>query len=163
MQKFRKGTRVTWAWGAHTATGKIAESFTRDVKRTIKGTEVVRKASAGNVPDSSGSNDYFYQASNFPLILQAQLELVAQARERMAYGGLRHAQPVTGPREVLLLHDRVEDDRDRALPGDAGSEQGEPGRVRGEHVVGDRADDDDQQEDRVEPLGQQGLQRGLRV
>jgi hypothetical protein len=46
MQKFRKGTRVTWAWGAHTATGKIAESFTRDVKRTIKGTEVVRKASA---------------------------------------------------------------------------------------------------------------------
>ena len=40
---------------------------------------MVRKASAGNVPDSSGGNDWFYQASNFPLILQAQLELAAQA------------------------------------------------------------------------------------
>jgi len=48
-------------------------------KPSLPTVEMVRKASAGNVPDSSGSNDYFYQASNFPLILQAQLELVAQA------------------------------------------------------------------------------------
>jgi hypothetical protein len=41
--------------------------------------DMVRKASAGNVPDPSGNNDYFYQAANFPLILQAQLEVVAQA------------------------------------------------------------------------------------
>jgi Protein of unknown function (DUF1552) len=39
----------------------------------------VRAASAGQVLDSSGSNDYFYQESNFQLLLQAQLELVAQA------------------------------------------------------------------------------------
>lgn len=45
MQKLRKGTRVTWEWGAHTAKGKVIESFTNDVTRTIKGTEVVRKAS----------------------------------------------------------------------------------------------------------------------
>lgn len=45
MRKLRKGARVTWDWGAHTAEGKVAESFTSDVKRTIKGTEVVRKAS----------------------------------------------------------------------------------------------------------------------
>lgn len=49
------------------------------MKPTLPTVEMVRKASAGNVPDPSGNNDYFYQATNFPLILQAQLELVAQA------------------------------------------------------------------------------------
>ncbi|HET7542677.1 MAG TPA: DUF1552 domain-containing protein [Polyangiaceae bacterium] len=39
----------------------------------------VRAESAGNVVDPSGANDYFYQEANFPLLLQAQLELVAQA------------------------------------------------------------------------------------
>ena len=41
--------------------------------------EKVRAASAGQVIDSSGGNDYFYQEANFQLLLQAQLELVAQA------------------------------------------------------------------------------------
>lgn len=41
--------------------------------------EMVRKASAGVVPDSSNSNDYFYQEKNFPLLLKAQMEVVAQA------------------------------------------------------------------------------------
>jgi Protein of unknown function (DUF1552) len=41
--------------------------------------EKVRAASAGQVIDSSGGNDYFYQEANFQLIFQAQLELVAQA------------------------------------------------------------------------------------
>lgn len=41
--------------------------------------EKVRAASAGQVVDSSGGNDWFYQAANFPLIFQAQLELIAQA------------------------------------------------------------------------------------
>ncbi|TPM26459.1 DUF2945 domain-containing protein [Mesorhizobium sp. B2-3-4] len=45
MHKLRKGARVTWKWGAHTADGKVSRSFTSEVKRTIKGTEVVRKAS----------------------------------------------------------------------------------------------------------------------
>lgn len=44
--KFRKGTKVEWTWGAHTAEGKVAESFVRDVSRTIKGEKVKRKASA---------------------------------------------------------------------------------------------------------------------
>jgi hypothetical protein len=39
----------------------------------------VRAASAGLVVDPSGGNDYFYQEKNFPLLLQAQLELIAQA------------------------------------------------------------------------------------
>ena len=41
--------------------------------------EKVRAASKGQVIDPSGGNDYFYQEANFPLLLQAQLELVAQA------------------------------------------------------------------------------------
>ena len=41
--------------------------------------EKVRAASAGQVVDSSGGNDYFYREANFQLLLQAQLELVAQA------------------------------------------------------------------------------------
>ena len=48
-------------------------------KPSLPSVEMVRAASAGNVVDPSGSNDYFYQAANFPLLLQAQLELVTQA------------------------------------------------------------------------------------
>ncbi len=46
MAKFRKGAKVAWNWGAHTAYGKVAESFTGDVTRTIKGETIKRKASA---------------------------------------------------------------------------------------------------------------------
>lgn len=42
----RKGSKVTWKWGAHTASGKIVERFTQPVSRVIKGSEVKRDASA---------------------------------------------------------------------------------------------------------------------
>ncbi|WP_112408307.1 MULTISPECIES: DUF2945 domain-containing protein [unclassified Rhizobium] len=45
MAQFRKGTRVQWTWGSGTAEGKIAQSFTKDVERTIKGVTVKRTAS----------------------------------------------------------------------------------------------------------------------
>jgi hypothetical protein len=38
----RKGSRVTWKWGAHEAHGTIAEIFERRVQRTIAGTRIVR-------------------------------------------------------------------------------------------------------------------------
>ena len=41
----RKGSKVSWKWGANTAHGKIVERFTEKVTRTIKGTEVTRDAS----------------------------------------------------------------------------------------------------------------------
>ena len=41
----RKGTKVRWQWDAHHGERKVAESFTRDVSRTIKGETVKRKAS----------------------------------------------------------------------------------------------------------------------
>ncbi len=45
MAKYRKGTKVEWDWGTGTASGKVAESFVKDVTRTIKGAEIRRKAS----------------------------------------------------------------------------------------------------------------------
>lgn len=45
MSKFREGAADRWKWGAHEAEGKVAESFARDVTRTIKGEKVKRKAS----------------------------------------------------------------------------------------------------------------------
>lgn len=42
---FSKGDKVSWAWGAHTAHGQVAERFERRVRRTIKGETIVRKAS----------------------------------------------------------------------------------------------------------------------
>lgn len=41
----RKGSRVSWKWGAHTAHGRIIDRFTARVTRTIKGAEVSREAS----------------------------------------------------------------------------------------------------------------------
>jgi hypothetical protein len=46
MQKYRIGTDVEWKWGKGTGTGKIKESFTDDVERTIEGAVVKRKASS---------------------------------------------------------------------------------------------------------------------
>ncbi len=48
-------------------------------KPSLPTVEKVRAASAGIVVDPSGGNDYFYQESNFRILLQAQLELAAQA------------------------------------------------------------------------------------
>lgn len=44
MAKYRTGTKVEWKWGSGTATGKVAESFTEDVERTIEGEKIKRKA-----------------------------------------------------------------------------------------------------------------------
>lgn len=44
-RSIRKGSKVSWKWGANTAHGKIVERFTERVSRTIKGTEVTREAS----------------------------------------------------------------------------------------------------------------------
>lgn len=45
MSGYDIGTKVEWEWGSGTATGEIRERFTETVTRTIKGTEVTRKAS----------------------------------------------------------------------------------------------------------------------
>lgn len=45
MSAFRKGTKVRWNWGSGTGEGKIVETFTDDVERTIVGSRIKRKAS----------------------------------------------------------------------------------------------------------------------
>ena len=39
-----KGADVTWKWGKGEGEGKVAERFTHDVTRKIKGKEIKRKA-----------------------------------------------------------------------------------------------------------------------
>ena len=44
----QKGDRVKWNWGGNDAYGKIEDTFTDSVTRTIKGTEVTRNGSSDN-------------------------------------------------------------------------------------------------------------------
>lgn len=46
MQKISVGNTVEWTWGRSKAEGKVAEKFTRDVERRIKGKTIKRKADA---------------------------------------------------------------------------------------------------------------------
>lgn len=44
----KKGTIVQWNWGSGTAKGKVVETYTSKVTKTIKGTEVTRNAVKNN-------------------------------------------------------------------------------------------------------------------
>jgi len=41
----RQGTAVKWSWGNGTAQGKVEETFSKSVTRTLKGSEVTRNGS----------------------------------------------------------------------------------------------------------------------
>jgi hypothetical protein len=64
---------------AGTGSGSGAGPSSCTTKPSLPAVEQVRAASAGQVVDSSGGNDYFYQEKNFPLLFEAQLELITQA------------------------------------------------------------------------------------
>lgn len=44
----KKGTKVKWNWGSGTATGKVIETYTESITKTIKGSTVKRKGEEGN-------------------------------------------------------------------------------------------------------------------
>lgn len=44
----RKGSQVRWKWGNGEATGKVEETFTQEVTKTIKGNKITRKGEEGN-------------------------------------------------------------------------------------------------------------------
>ncbi|MFK7934224.1 MAG: DUF2945 domain-containing protein [Saprospiraceae bacterium] len=44
----REGSKVKWNWGNGTAEGKVIETYTEKVTKTIKGSDVTRKGEAGN-------------------------------------------------------------------------------------------------------------------
>lgn len=77
-EKTKLQTHLDAVQSVLSGTGGSGQS-TCSSKPSLPTVEKVRSASAGQVVDSSGSNDYFYQEKNFPLIFQAQLELVTQA------------------------------------------------------------------------------------
>ncbi len=44
----REGSKVKWSWGNGTATGKVEETYSEEVTKTIKGNKVTRKGESGN-------------------------------------------------------------------------------------------------------------------
>tara|TARA_R110002126_G_scaffold80406_7_gene199067 strand:+ start:571 stop:783 length:213 start_codon:yes stop_codon:yes gene_type:complete len=44
----RKGTLVKWTWGTSSAEGKVEETYTTKIVKTIKGSEVTRNGEKDN-------------------------------------------------------------------------------------------------------------------
>jgi len=44
----KKGTNVKWNWGNGTAKGKVKETYTKKVTKTIKGNKVTRNGEEGD-------------------------------------------------------------------------------------------------------------------
>jgi len=44
----RKGTEVKWKWGQGYATGKVENTYSESITKTIKGNEVTRNGSSEN-------------------------------------------------------------------------------------------------------------------
>lgn len=44
----RKGSVVNWKWGEGEAKGKVVETFTESVSKTIKGSKITRNGEKGN-------------------------------------------------------------------------------------------------------------------
>nr|WKN37741.1 DUF2945 domain-containing protein [Tunicatimonas sp. TK19036] len=44
----QKGSTVKWKWGNGTAEGKVKETYTDEITKTISGSEITRKGEKGN-------------------------------------------------------------------------------------------------------------------
>ncbi|MDR6300375.1 hypervirulence associated TUDOR domain-containing protein [Mesonia maritima] len=44
----KEGSRVQWKWGNGTATGKVEETYTKEITKTIDGSKITRKGEEGN-------------------------------------------------------------------------------------------------------------------
>ena len=45
MADYSKGDKVSWEWGNGRGEGKVTETFTKKVTRTLKGSEITRNGS----------------------------------------------------------------------------------------------------------------------
>ena len=43
-----QGSKVKWKWGSGTAIGKVQETYTKQITKTIKGTDVTRDGTTNN-------------------------------------------------------------------------------------------------------------------
>ncbi len=66
----REGTKVKWKWGNGTAQGKVKESFTTSVTKTINGNEVTRNG------ESSNKVLYIDTGDSFALKLESEVSRV---------------------------------------------------------------------------------------
>ncbi len=48
VKMIQKGTEVEWKWGNGTAKGKVEETYSKEITKTIKGNKVTRKGEEGN-------------------------------------------------------------------------------------------------------------------
>ena len=44
----REGSEVKWKWGNGTATGTVKKSYTKEITKTIDGSEITRKGKEGD-------------------------------------------------------------------------------------------------------------------
>lgn len=44
----REGSTVKWKWGNGTATGEVKASYSKEITKTIDGSEITRKGEQGN-------------------------------------------------------------------------------------------------------------------
>ncbi|CAM3429525.1 DUF2945 domain-containing protein [Aequorivita lipolytica] len=44
----RKGSQVSWKWGTGTAKGKVVETFSEEISKTLKGSKITRHGEKGN-------------------------------------------------------------------------------------------------------------------
>ena len=44
----KEGSKVKWSWGNGTAEGKVVETYTKDITKTIDGNDITRKGESGN-------------------------------------------------------------------------------------------------------------------
>ena len=44
----KEGSKVSWKWGNGKATGKVTSTYTKEVTKTIDGSEITRKGEQGN-------------------------------------------------------------------------------------------------------------------
>ena len=44
----QKGSTVEWKWGNSTAQGKVQETYSEEVTKTIKGSKITKKGESGN-------------------------------------------------------------------------------------------------------------------
>jgi len=70
MSQFSKGDRVQWNWGSGTAEGTVQATYTEEVSKTIKGTEVTRDADSDNPA-------YLIQQDDDDRVLKSESELSA--------------------------------------------------------------------------------------
>ena len=62
------GTIVKWNWGSGTAKGKVIEVFTENITKTIKGSDITRKAA----PESKA---YYIEQEDGDHVLKSATEI----------------------------------------------------------------------------------------